>query len=169
MTVQREHAFQGIADRFIDRVMLAPYWTTGINHENELTDNARARARGRGVKPGVPDIYIAQGGRSCWIELKWGSNQPSDAQIAVHDALTDCQIARSFAWSIHGIMTALLGAGFSLHPNALNIAVEYQARAEAAVAKAEERASRPRSRGRARSLKPTPAQVRRVRAAGVLV
>lgn len=146
MNVQREHEFQGVVDRFLDRVVLRPFWTTGVNHENELTDNARARARGRGVKGGVPDVYVAQaGGRSLWIELKWGKNQPSDAQIAVHKALADCTIPRAFCWSIPEVLTALRDAGFAVHLNATNIAAEYQARAEAAVAKAELRASKPRA------------------------
>lgn len=158
--VQREHAFHSVADRFIDRVVLEPKWTTGINHENELTDNARARARGRGVKSGVHDIYICQApGRSCWLELKWGGNRASDAQQAVGRALDACGIPRGFAWSIHQILEHLRAAGFALHGGAAVLAQEYQARAEAAVRKAEMKAprkvgkSRPRTRFTARDRK----------------
>lgn len=143
--IQREHAFQGIVDRFIDRVVLPPFWTTGINHENELTENARARARGRGVKPGVPDVYVAQGGhlsRSVWIELKWGKNPPSDAQISVHNQLRACGIFVATCRSIGGVLATLRAAGMILHTNADNLAVEYEARAEAAVHKAETRKPR---------------------------
>jgi hypothetical protein len=150
MTVQREHAFQCVVDRFLHRVVVAPFWTTGINHENELTDNARARARDRGVKGGVPDVYVCQRGKSCWIELKWGKNGPSEPQLATHEALADCSIPRAFAWSIHEVLAALRDAGLLLHLNAANLAVEYQARAEAAVAKAEARASSPRSAPRSK-------------------
>lgn len=136
--VQREQAFQGVVDRFLDRVVTPPFWTTGINHENELTDNARSRARGRGVKGGVPDVYVCQaGGRSAWIELKWGNNKPSDAQKAVHDELERCGIPRGYAWSILYVLRILREADFVLHGNADNLAAEYQARAEAAVRKAE--------------------------------
>jgi len=163
--VAREAAFQAIADRFIDRVMMTPFWTTGINHENQLTDNARARARGRGVKPGVFDIYVCQyPARSVWLECKWGKNTPSEAQLAVSDALRKCHVSRAFCWSIYDILRALTDAGFVLHGNALNLAVEYQARAEAAVREAEVKASRPRKVGKPRAIKPTQAQVRRAEA-----
>jgi hypothetical protein len=146
--VQREHIFQAVVDRFLDRVVLPPMWTTGINHENELTDNARARARGRGVKGGVFDIYICQArGMSLWLECKWGSNKPSDAQQTVWRQLTACGISAGYCWSINDVLNGLRFAGFSLHSNAENLAVEYQARAEAAVATAELRAARPRSVG----------------------
>jgi hypothetical protein len=163
--VAREAAFQAICDRFIDRVVLPPFWTTGINHENEASDNARARARGRGVKPGVFDIYVCQyPARSVWLECKWGPNKPSDAQRAVYAALSLCGIARAFCWSINDVLAALAVAGFRLHGNAENLAAEYQARAEAAVREAEVKASRPRKVGKPRAIKPTPAQVRRAEA-----
>lgn len=149
--VQRERCFHSVADRFIDRVVLEPKWTTGINHENELTDNARARARGRGVKSGVHDIYVCQApGRSCWVELKWGDNEPSDAQQAVGRALDACGIPRGYAWSIHQILEHLRSAGFALHAGADVLAQEYQARAEAAVRKAELKAAAPRKVGKSR-------------------
>ena len=166
--VQREQAFQGIVDRFLDRVVTPPFWTTGINHENELTDNARARARGRGVKPGVPDVYVCQApGRSTWIELKWGDNPPSDAQVSVHAILTLCGVARAYAWNVPDVLAALRAAGFALHGNADNLAVEYQARAEAAVRKAEGRASKPTSQRKPWAAKPSAARVRRAIKAGV--
>ena len=146
MSVQREQVFQRIVVQFLDRVLMRPCFWTAITHENELTDNARARAAARGMRSGVPDLYVAQaGGRSVWIELKWGKNQPSEAQLSVHKALADCTIPRAFCWSIPEVLSALRDAGFAVHLNATNIAAEYQARAEAAVAKAELRASKPRA------------------------
>lgn len=161
--IQREHIFQAIVDRFLDRIVLQPFWTTGINHENELTDNARSRARGRGVKGGVPDVYIAQiPGRSAWIELKWGSNQLSGPQTDVRRQLTACGIPIFSAWSMDDVLAALLTADFSLHGNAVNLATEYQARAEAAIAKAEAKAATPYRPGKPRVVKPTAARTRRV-------
>jgi len=63
----------------------------------------------------------------------------------------------------------LRAAGIRLHGNALNLAVEYQARAEAAVRDAEVKASKPRRVGKPRPMRPTAAQVQRARAAGHLV
>jgi hypothetical protein len=143
--VQREHVFQAWVDRFLDAVVLPPMWTTGINHENELTDNARARARARGVKPGVFDIYVCQEpSRSLWIECKWGRNEPSGHQISVASSLLACGIPRAVCWSMDNVLRALRIAGFKLHGNADNKAVEYQARAEAGVAEAELKAAVPK-------------------------
>src|ERR1700677_291103 len=116
--VQREAAFQAMVDRFLDRVVLQPFFTTGIRHENEQTDNARARARGMGVRAGVPDIYVCQYGcRSLWIECKWGDNTPSDAQVAVRTALLGCMIPAEFCWTMADVLAALRGAKFTLHAN----------------------------------------------------
>lgn len=159
--VPREHIFQGIVDRFLDRVLLPPFWTTGISHENELTDNARARARGRGVKGGVPDLYVCQApGLSIWIELKWGDNQLSGAQSAVRRALMACGIQCQACWAIGDVIYMLRAAGMRLHGNADNLAVEYQARAEVAVAKAEARAVAPHKPGPSRDAKPSAARVK---------
>lgn len=132
-----------VVNQFIERVVLPPMWTTGILHENQLTDNARARAKARGVKPGVFDVYVCQApARSVWIELKWGKNQPSEDQLEVAAALWRCGIPRDFGRCILDVLTALYAAGLKLHGNASNLAEEFQARSEAAVAKAEARATR---------------------------
>lgn len=171
--VQREHVFQAMVDRFLDRVVLPPFWCSGINHENELTDNARSRARGRGVKAGVFDLYVCQApALHCWIECKWGKNKPSDAQEAVAEALWNCGVPHGYAWSVHDVLRVLRAAGMKLHGNADNIAIEYQARAEAAVANAEAKAASKRTGAykpsKPRARKPTMAQVRRSEAARVL-
>lgn len=170
--VQREHHFQPVAIAFINRVMVQPYWVTAICHENELTDNQRARAKKRGVQKGVHDVYVCQRPRrSCWTELKWGNNQPSDAQIGVGNKLDECEIPRGFAWSIHDVLLRLREAAFDLHPNADNLAVEYQARAEAAVREAEIKAvaKKPRSLRVGKGRRGSPGQhVRIAKARGLL-
>ena len=159
--VQREQAFQLQVVLFLDRVILPPHWVTAICHENELSDNARARARARGVQPGVPDLYIAQaaansgGPRTLWLELKWGGNKPSDAQQFVARQLADCGVPCAFAWSMQNVLVALHGAGIRLHENARNLADEYQHRAEAAVLKAEQRPARTTAGPRKRTGKPS--------------
>jgi hypothetical protein len=141
--VQREQAFQLQAVLFMDRVILPPFWLTAICHENELTDNARARARARGVQPGVPDLYICQHpARTLWLELKWGANKPSDAQEHVAHQLAECLVPCGIAWTVHGVLAALHHAGIRLHGNAANLADEYQERVVSAVLKAEQRPAR---------------------------
>lgn len=136
--VQREHAFQRVAIEFIRKVVLPPMWCTAICHENELTQNARARAKARGVQPGVHDLYVCQApALSTWIELKWGKNTPSEDQKRVGDILWQCGFTPGFAWTIAEILLILRDAKMKLHGNADNLAIEYHARADAAVKRAE--------------------------------
>jgi hypothetical protein len=136
--VHREQVFQEVAVQFIRKVVLPPMFVAATVNENEMTDNARARAKRRGMVSGLYDLYIAQSpGVSMWQELKWGKNGPSSNQNEVGDMLDRCQIYRAFAWSIHDIHDNLQLVGFALHGGAGVLAVEYQARAEAAVMAAE--------------------------------
>lgn len=167
--VAREAAFQKVAVEFIRKVVDAPMWITAIMHENELSDNARARAKARGLVAGVPDLYVCQApGRSAWIELKWGNNKPSDAQKLAATGIVNCSIHHGFCWTIPDVFRVLQYSSFFLHGNAFNLATEYQARAEAAVAQAELNA---RARTKTPSLsfkkrtKASPAQHARVTAA----
>lgn len=149
----REWRFQSFADRFIDRVVLPPFFTTGIDHASNTTDNARARARGRGIKPGIADIYTIQGNPPCtlWLELKRGSSV-SEAQAIVHHAMAECEVLAFVARNIKDVLSALQLAGFRLHGNAANIAIEIEAKLDAADRAA---AIKRPSSGRARAKKPS--------------
>lgn len=129
---QREHRLQAFADRLIDRVVLPPMFTTAVDQAGEETQNQRARAMGRGVKYGVPDIYTAQDGKSCWIELKVGTNKPTPRQWGVIEALNAAGVFTRHATSLREVLSILQHAGFRLHGNAENICTELTARWHAA-------------------------------------
>lgn len=160
----REWRLQTYVDRFIDRVVLAPMFTTGIDHASNTTDNARARARARGLKPGVPDVWVSQGSptRCMFIELKRGSKL-SDAQHAVHKSLIECGVAVETCQSVYGVALALTANGFRLHGNAQNIAREFDARLDAAEA-APRAKSRPLSSYVQSNRKASRSRVRRITA-----
>lgn len=129
---QREHRFQAFVDRYIDRVVLPPMFTTGVDQAGENTQNQRARAAGRGIKFGIPDVYILQDGKSCWIELKIDRNNTTTRQLAVMAALRAAGAGALTAWSIYDVWGILRAAGFRLHGNAENICIELTARWQAA-------------------------------------
>ena len=137
MRNNREHRLQAFADRFIDRVVLPPMFTSGIDHASQSTDNARARARGRGIKFGLADCFVVQmqiygnGSKVMFIEYKRGS-KPSGNQEAVAKALAACNIPTAFCTTIRDVWLALLDHGFQLHGNALNISREIEERLDAA-------------------------------------
>lgn len=125
----REHRFQSWVDRLLDRIVLPPMFTTGIDHASQTTDNARARMGGRGIKFGVPDVFVCQGinGASVWLELKRGSSV-STAQQGVHLALRKAGQNVAVCDTMAAIVEALRGAGFFLHRQADELAREYEAR-----------------------------------------
>lgn len=146
-----EWAFQSWCDRFIDRVVLPPMFVTGIDHASQSTDNARARMSARGVKFGLPDIYVAQSHRSAWLELKRGSSV-SPSQIAVHNAMRKAGIYVTVCRTMQDVLLDLYGAGFNLHPNAKALADEYEMR----VAASEKAPPKPRAVGVKAARKPRP-------------
>ena len=90
---QREHRLQAMVDRLIDRIVMQPMFVTGIDHASQTTENARARARGRGIKPGVADVFVCQGEppKVLWMELKRGT-QPTEAQLVFQRSMRACGI-----------------------------------------------------------------------------
>lgn len=152
--VQHEHTFQAWADRFIDRAVLPPMFTTGIDHAH--TDMAhigrRAAMQGRGIKFGIPDLFVSQGGRSLWIELKRGA-VVTQTQAAIHDAMRAAGQRVYVARTMHEVLAALRDAGLALHGNADALAAEYEARVTAkesapAVVRKASRTAKPRYTGR---------------------
>lgn len=134
----REHRLQAFADRLIDRIVLQPMFTTGFDQASQTTDNARARARARGVKAGLPDVVVQQGEPPCevWIELKRGT-KPTEAQLAVHRQMRACGAKVYVMSTLDGVRLALMNAGFRLHGNSVNILAELNERLAAADDKAE--------------------------------
>lgn len=165
-----EHSFQAWVDRLIDRIVLPPMFVTGIDHASQMTDNARARMAGRGIKFGMPDVFVAQQRigyivgtphhLSAWLELKRGSGL-SEHQKGVHRAMIAAGQRVFVCRSMSDVVAALKEVGFSLHLNADNLATEYEARVSG-------REKAPRKPGKFRAPRPTVGQVQRAERARLL-
>ena len=149
---QREHRLQAMVDRLIDRIVMQPMFVTGIDHASQTTENARARARGRGIKPGVADVFVCQGEppKVLWMELKRGT-QPTEAQLVFQRSMRACGIPSYIVTSIEGARIVLMDAGFRLHGNSANIALELGQRLEALDRTAEAQNPKSSTKSRARS------------------
>lgn len=138
-----EARLQAWGDRFIDRVVLPPMFTTAIEHgSQETAGNVRRSAQfmARGGKFGLPDTIVMQGAAPgtkntwehcraiCFIEYKRGSGKLSTRQEGIHEALRRVGVLVHVARSIDDVFDALRGSSFDLHPNAKNIAIEYEER-----------------------------------------
>jgi hypothetical protein len=109
-------------------------FTTAHDPAQQATQNQRARMAARGQKFGTPDCYVLQGDPtvSAWIEYKVGTNKPTERQLGRMSEIERCGLVAAPAWDIADVLAILRRAGFRLHGNADNIAVEIQARLDAA-------------------------------------
>jgi len=137
--VKPEARLQAWGDRYIDRVVLPPMFTTALEHgSQEAAGNVRRAAQmmARGAKFGLPDCLVIQGYTHhrdccraiCFIEYKRGRGKLSTRQEGVREALQRVGVLVHVARSIDDVFEALRGSSFDLHPNAKNIAVEYEER-----------------------------------------
>ena len=131
--IQREHILQAWVDRFIDRVVLPPMFTSGIDvaARDMATVQRRGALSGRGVKFGLPDLFVCQApGAILWLELKRGSRVTS-SQSGVHNAMRSAGQDVLVAHTVGDVLRWLLHCGFRLHANAHNLAIEYEERVKA--------------------------------------
>ena len=156
-----EARFQAFTCRFLDRVVIPPMWFTSIEHAASDMRNMgrRASLQARGVVFGCPDLTVMQPGAQCWLELKRGKNQATEAQKATHKAMQLAGQSVFVVRTMSEVLAALRLSGFRLHDNAENLAVEYEARAS--VEKA------PTRNTRKRVVKPTARAIQKAHAAGV--
>ena len=167
MTTQRkpEWSFQANLHHFLERVVLPPCEVRGFDKASAAFASIATRmmAQGRGVKDGTPDHFVVQGDplRLVWFECKAATGASTPAQIGTANAYERCGItcARDCRTIGHAL-DALIRAGVRLHPNAPNIAVEYQARVDASLRELKAAAPRKRSSA-ARAPKPALSAVKR--------
>jgi hypothetical protein len=161
-----EHTFQAWVDRFIDRVVLPPMFTSGIDVAGrDMTSIGRiTKLQGRGVKFGLPDVFVAQHrgwDLSCWLELKRGSKVTA-RQDTVHDAMRAAGQRVSVCSTMQEVLRALRHFGFELHENADALADEYEMRVVA-----KEVAPRTPKKPAQRKQRASASKIRRAHAAGV--
>ena len=162
--IQREHSFQAWVDRFLDRAVLPPMFTSAIDvaARDMASIGRRSALQGRGLKFGLPDLVVAQSpGTLAWIELKRGTSVTAQ-QEATHNAMRAAGMRVSVCRSMADVLRALRHFGFELHENAGALAAEYELRVEA-----RERAPRtPKAPAKPRARRATQGQIASWHAAG---
>jgi hypothetical protein len=160
-----EWSFQAWLHRFLNRAVLQPCEIRGIDKAGAARNvNSWSMAVGRGVKDGTPDHEVVQGNPLVVvkIECKHGDGGSTAAQEGTATAYERCGVTvirdcRTMQQALRGLRLA----GTRLHANADNLAVEYQARADAALRELELRKGEPRKKGssKPRAARPTRGQV----------
>ena len=81
-----EQAFHQQVAQFLNVALGGVAWWTTIGHGRPGRLQS-AIQKGMGVKPGVPDIMVIDGGRAIFIELKAPRGQVSEAQRECHRSI----------------------------------------------------------------------------------
>jgi hypothetical protein len=172
---QREWRLQSIADRFIDKAVLPPFFTTAIDIASDSMGNLGrvAKLKARGAVFGLPDAIVAQGdgiGLStvAWIEYKRGTGLTA-RQEATHLAMRRVGFQVFTCSTIMDVLDALRLAGFLLHEDAATFARQFEDMLTAADAKASAKSPRKRSATASRPAKATPYKLQKLRSMGIPV
>jgi hypothetical protein len=70
---------------------------------------------GMGLKPGVPDVLICDGGCAYWLEIKSAKGRVSTEQRACHDALALARCPTAIVRSLEDVERALIRWGIPLN------------------------------------------------------
>lgn len=130
---QAEHGLSRWVDSFLDRALLGRCWYTAIEGgtwlkgaTREQRMNAENKRRARGIKPAHLDWYVWQEstGKYTQFELKVDGSPTRLGQDQTMEALRRNNIPTGVCETVPEVWRFLLDAGFELHGNARNIALE---------------------------------------------
>jgi hypothetical protein len=161
MPLPPEHRFQIAACKIIRGCVIQPACWTSVDRRKKSSALSHIHEHARGIKAGVSDIFLSQGTRWGWIELKAPGGEPSERQI---EWQIETQSAGGFWFvtdTLQGLVAGLRRAGIALHPNADYVAMNIEALAESGAAK---RAAAPKRKAKGMRDKPTQGQLRKVAA-----
>ena len=166
--VQREHIIQGQAVKFVAAAVIP-------EHEMFAFDRSaggvkqRAAEKRQGIRNGTPDTLVrVVEFAPIWCEFKQGREAPNDGQKRMGARLKALGDHWFWAATVVAYAEGLNAIGVPMRPGWRVMAEQYQARAEALIAKRESEVRKP-----ARSAKPQPRfqmgkrAVKRVRSAGI--
>lgn len=124
-------------DKFLDRVLIGPSWHTAVetgtwmvNQSPEARMNAENKRRARGIKPFHLDWYSWQASTGIYAqwELKVRGRPTRPGQDQTMVALRRNKIPTGVCETVPEVWIFLRDAGFELHGNAENIALELHER-----------------------------------------
>lgn len=130
---QAEHGLSHWVDAFMDRAFLCPGWYTAVetggwmrDESREARMNAENKRRARGIKPAHLDWYAWQQSTGLFtqFELKVDNRPTRPGQDQTMVLLRRNNIPTAVCQTVPEVCEFLSGAGFALHGNARNIAIE---------------------------------------------
>lgn len=170
--IQREHTLQAFAVKFFraaingDHVFLSFDRAKPPGRSREAQLGAMARQKARGVQRGTPDSLLALAGWApIWIEWKDKGKRPDPSQVDMGQRLRE--VGHYWDWfdNLPDAYIWLADIGVPFRAGANTMALQYQGKVDAAIAKKTPRAT-PRKRA-AKAL--SKAALSRLTRAGVMV
>ncbi len=111
-----EDRLQARCRMFLDAFLPHSAWWSSIAHERKQTPVQGAAQKARGVRPGLPDIFIFAPGYVLGVELKAGSNSATAVQRHVGEQLRRLGHGYEIVRSVEALGDALVQHGFAMPP-----------------------------------------------------
>jgi hypothetical protein len=125
---QPEHNLQTQACKFARDCITAKHKIWASDRSKKQTPMQHIRERARGLIPGVADLQLAVIGLpEIFLEAKWGSNKPSEAQLRF--AADVEELGRLWYWfnSVEMFRQCLVAAGVEMRNSAVLVAAHLDA------------------------------------------
>lgn len=171
MTAHPEHALQVKVNQWVRECVPAPHFFCSVDRAAKRSPMDHVRQKAAGFVSGTPDTLLLVPGLPCIaVELKAGSNRPTEQQFRVGQAITIAGHTWRWCSSVLEYCRLLGALGVPLRPGAAVLAAHHDAvLAGAAIKREESRTGKPSAKR-----KPQPrftaskAVVARARRAGVM-
>jgi hypothetical protein len=162
MPMPPEHRFQVAACKLIRSCVLQPACWTSIDRRKKSSALSHIHEKARGLKAGVSDIFLAQGQRWGFLELKAHGGDPSEHQLQWE---IETRSAGGFWFvtdTMAGLVLGLRRAGIEMQPNTDFVAMQLEALREAGDAKRAAATGGKVRKAKGMRERPTQGQLRRV-------
>jgi hypothetical protein len=168
---QPEHALQTQVCRFVRDCVAAEHVFLAFDRGRKNSAMQHVREKARGLRAGTADtLLLVKDMPPLWVELKAGTNTPSDLQDQFGDDVTAVGCRWDWTRSVIGYCAILRNAGVPLRPNAALVAAHLdallagrQAKSEGLLPKRKRKTS-----GKPRAVAPTAAGLRMSRTRDIL-
>lgn len=109
-----EDAIHAAVRDLLDLVLTTDSWWTTIEHRNAAGKAEGARRKKRGVKKGIPDIWIVWNGQTYVVELKTRTGSLDKAQIEVRADMIAAGAIWALCRSVDDVLDTLGGWGIPI-------------------------------------------------------
>jgi hypothetical protein len=145
MSYQREHRLQAAIKSFVKHCVAVDHLFMAFDRSAKKSDLQHILEKNRGIRTGTPDTVLLFSGRAVWVELKAGSNKPTDAQEQIGNAIQRTGHVWGWANSVDSYRQFLAAQGVAMTALAPVTAQDFDLRLAAKDQAAPKRPGKPRA------------------------